>query len=140
MTKPDATGGVSAEAPSRTVAARGQRIDFPRIDAFGDGGFRVGGDRHEGSLLILNGAVQPWTGVEAGLSLTAFEPIFAATPTPELVLLGTGARMRPPPEVVAHALRSRAMGLEFMATATACRVYGDLIGQGRLVAAALIAV
>ena len=32
----------------------------PSIDAYGGGGFRVSGNRVEGSILILNDQLRPW--------------------------------------------------------------------------------
>ena len=34
--------------------------DAPSIDAYGDGGFRLSGERREGSLLIVADAAQAW--------------------------------------------------------------------------------
>ena len=32
----------------------------PSIDAYGEGGFRLSGERHEGSVLIVGDAARPW--------------------------------------------------------------------------------
>ena len=34
--------------------------DAPSIDAYGEGGFRLDGERHEGSLLILADEARSW--------------------------------------------------------------------------------
>lgn len=114
----------------------------PAIDAFGDGGFRIGGARHDGSVLILDDAVLPWpVRTMAELSPAVLNPVAVAGPgAVEFVLLGTGAAQALPPRSVRAALQSAGYGLEFMDTAAACRLYNYLASEGRRVAAALIAV
>lgn len=114
----------------------------PSIDAFGGGGFRVSGQRHEGSLLILDDAAQPWsaTALEA-LTPDHLAAVFAAgLGTVEFVLLGTGAVQALPPRALRDALQRAGIGLEFMDTPTAARMYNVLAAEGRRLAAALIAV
>ncbi|HHM05784.1 MAG TPA: hypothetical protein ENJ19_08575 [Gammaproteobacteria bacterium] len=56
---------------------------------------------------------------------------------PEVVLLGSGARLLwPAPDVLAPLLEA-GIGYEVMDTAAACRTYNILMGDGRRVAAAL---
>ncbi len=57
---------------------------------------------------------------------------------PELVLLGTGARLTfPAPQLLASLHRQR-IGVEVMDTAAACRTYNILMGEGRFVVAGLM--
>ncbi len=112
-----------------------------RIEAYGEGGFRIGGVRHEGSVLILNGVVTPWAPhALQDVQPSAFDPVFAAEPAADLVLFGVGLRMAAPPEAVMARFREAAVGLEFMDTAAACRLHATLLAEGRRVAAALLAV
>lgn len=56
---------------------------------------------------------------------------------PEILLLGTGARLRfPAPDCMAVFLQ-RGIGMEVMDTPAACRTYNILLGEGRRVVAAL---
>ena len=57
-----------------------------------------------------------------------------------MVILGVGERLIHPPAAVRQAFRDAGIGLEVMDTATACRTYNLLAGEGRNVAAALISV
>ena len=114
----------------------------PSIDAYGDGGFRLAGARHEGSLLIVGDEPRGWA-VEslADLSLAALGPVLnAGRAEVEFVLLGTGLRNAMPPRDVRDGLRAAGIGLEFMDTPAAARLYNVLTAEGRRVAAALIAV
>ncbi len=121
--------------------APSKRLIYPHLEAYGEGGFRLDGERHDGSVLIVNGEVSSWP-VEtmADISLTVMTPVFQASPRPELILLGCGAMMTHPPAALSDWCRREAVGLEFMDTGAACRVYATLVGQGRHIAAALIAV
>lgn len=57
---------------------------------------------------------------------------------PEILLLGTGARLRfPHPSLLAE-LHNHGIGIEVMDTAAACRTYNILVSEGRRVAAALL--
>lgn len=114
----------------------------PSIDAYGGGGFRVSGERREGSLLILADAPQFWPVASMEeLSLEALEPVLSAGPQAvEFVLLGTGAVQTLPPKALRQALAQARIGLEFMDTPSAARVYNVLAAEGRRLAAALIAI
>jgi uncharacterized protein len=114
----------------------------PAIEAFGGGGFRIGGRRHEGSVLILGDEVLAWPVASlAELAPAHFDAVLAAGPeTVEFVLLGLGPAMVPPPKAVREALAAARLGLEVMDTPEACRLYNVLAREGRRLAAALIAV
>lgn len=116
--------------------------DAPIIDAYGDGGFRLAGERREGSVLILADAAQSWdVSSMADLKLSDFQPILdAGASDVEFVLLGTGARNALPPREVRDGLRAAGLGLEFMDTPAAAKLYNLLTSEGRRLAAALIAV
>ena len=57
---------------------------------------------------------------------------------PELVIFGSGARLRFPSPAFLRALIEAGIGLETMDTLAACRTYNILAGEGRHVIAALI--
>ena len=116
--------------------------DAPIIDAYGDGGFRLAGERREGSVLILADAALSWhVSSLADLKLSDFQPVLdAGAADVEFVLLGTGARNALPPREVRDGLRAAGLGLEFMDTPAAAKLYNLLTSEGRRLAAALIAV
>jgi len=116
--------------------------DAPTIDAYGDGGFRLAGARHEGSVLILADEARSWpVAAMAELTLADFQAVLDAGPAEvEFVLLGTGARNALPSREVRDGLRAAGLGLEFMDTAAAAKLYNLLTSEGRKLAAALIAV
>lgn len=56
----------------------------------------------------------------------------------ELVILGTGHRLRFPPQAWLAPFAKQRVGLESMDTAAACRTYNILASEGRKVLAALL--
>lgn len=56
---------------------------------------------------------------------------------PEVVLLGTGARLRFPHPGLSRALTDAGIGVEVMDTPAACRTFNILAAEGRKVAAAV---
>lgn len=114
----------------------------PAIDAYGGGGFRVNGERREGSLLIVGDEPQSWspTALEA-VTPADFQDVLARDRRDvEFVLLGTGAAQGLPPRTVRDALQAARIGLEFMDTPSAARLYNVLASEGRRIAVALIAI
>ena len=63
--------------------------------------------------------------------------LLAAT-QPELVVFGSGPRLRFPPPAFMRLLMQKRIGLETMDTLAACRTYNILAGEGRQVIAALL--
>ena len=61
-----------------------------------------------------------------------------AAAQPELVIFGSGTRLRFPPPAFLRTLMDQRIGLETMDTLAACRTYNILAGEGRRVLAALI--
>ncbi|MCC5997377.1 MAG: Mth938-like domain-containing protein [Oceanicaulis sp.] len=115
----------------------------PAIDAYGDGGFRIGGVRKEGATLILDGAARAWTGAPGTpgvLSPEHFSDLMNARARPDMVVLGVGARLIHPPAGVRRAFREAGIGLEVMDTGSACRAYNLLATESRRVYAALMPV
>ena len=114
----------------------------PAIDAYGEGGFRLDGVRHEGSLLIVADAARSWPVAAPGeLTPEALAPVIeAGRAGVEFLLLGMGARNALPPRAVREALQRAGIGLEFMDTPAAAKLYNVLTAEGRRLACALIAV
>ena len=111
------------------------------IDAYGNGGFRVGGEAFTGSILVLpDGSVTSWSADASALSPDSFTAVTATSPPPEILLLGCGPRAAFVPPPVRQHLREAGIVVDAMGTGAACRTYNVLIAEGRRVAAALIAV
>jgi uncharacterized protein len=98
----------------------------------------VGGVAYGHSLLVpWNGPVQPWdVATPAALLPEHFERVAALRP--EVVVFGSGARLRFPQPGLLRALIDLHIGVETMDTAAACRTYNVLASEGRRVLAALL--
>lgn len=120
------------------------QVEAPRvqiIDAYGNGGFRVSGEIHRGSIIVLSDRVLPWLVTDmAGLTAESLQPIIASGAAVEIVLLGCGPRFAMVPEALRRAVSAAGMSLDAMDTGAACRTYNVLRAEERRVAAALIAV
>ncbi|HMN73997.1 MAG TPA: Mth938-like domain-containing protein [Rhodoblastus sp.] len=112
------------------------------IDAYGEGGFKFGGMSHRGSLLALPSGLYAWEVASAGeIDEAALSRLFAEAPdTVEHLLVGTGLDLAPLKPALVQRLRALKIVAEPMATGAAARTYNILMGEGRRVAAALVAV
>lgn len=101
-------------------------------------GVIVNGTEHRTSVLVpWQGLVQPWSVHDfESLDEGSFEAVMALSP--ELVIFGSGSRLRFPKPAVLKALMARRVGFETMDTPAACRTYNVLLAEGRAVVAALI--
>ncbi|MBX3623744.1 MAG: Mth938-like domain-containing protein [Rhizobacter sp.] len=98
----------------------------------------VNGVAHTQSIVIpWVGDVGPWgsAGFEA-LTADDFEQLAALSP--ELIIFGSGKRIRFVPPMLLRGLMARRIGIETMDTAAACRTYNVLAGESRKVVAALL--
>ena len=110
----------------------------PTITGHGPGWVAVNGERITHSVIVgSDGQRIAWsaTGFEA-LDASHFAPL--ADLGVEVVLFGSGARIRFPRPAWIAPLAARRIGLETMDTLAACRTYNILAGEGRHVIAALL--
>lgn len=108
------------------------------IQRHGAEGVIVNGNEHRTSVLVpWQGEVADWP-VDDFKSLTAEHFAAVTAQKPELVIFGSGARLRFPPPALLRPLIERGIGFETMDTAAACRTYNVLLAEGRSVVAALL--
>ena len=98
----------------------------------------VGAAPHTGSVLVpWSGAVLPWAPQAFDqLDAAAFDCILALRP--DLVIFGSGERLRFAAPALMRSLIERRIGVETMDTRAACRTYNVLVNEGRPVVAALL--
>lgn len=89
------------------------------------------------NLIVMPTQLQQWSARSFdSLSVEDFAALCALKP--ELILLGTGSRLRfPKPTVMLPCIEAN-LGVEVMDMRAACRTYNILMGEGRNVAAALL--
>ena len=114
------------------------RIETQSVTAYGPGWVAIQGEKIQHSVLITSG------GVRLNWQCQHFDDLgpqhFAqlAELDVELVIFGSGERLRFPKPEWQVGLMQRRVGLETMDTQAACRTYNILAGEGRKVAAALL--
>ncbi len=108
------------------------------ITGYGPGWIAVAGQRIEHSLVLhSDGERAAWAPARFDeLSAADFELLTQGQP--ELVLFGSGERLRFPKPAWLRALVEAGIGIETMDTPAACRTYNILAGEGRRVVAALL--
>ena len=101
-------------------------------------GVVVNGVEHRRSVLV------PWAGDVADWPVNGFVSLAAehfeqvAALGPEIVIFGSGTRLRFPPAAAMRVLIERRIGFETMDVAAAARTYNVLLSEGRRVVAALL--
>jgi uncharacterized protein len=112
-----------------------------QIESFGNGGFRLGGVSHLGSVLITPSGVRACPATEsASLIVEHFATIESEKAAIDMLLIGTGREMAPLPKPVIQYLQQRKIGYDIMSTNAAVRTYNVVQAEDRRVAALLIAV
>jgi uncharacterized protein len=131
----------SADAASdnHVMKMRADRIEGQNaIARHGPEGVVVNGVEHTESVVVpWRGEVVPWL-AESFESLAADHFARIAALKPELVIFGSGARLRFPAPALLRPLIDAGVGVETMDTAAACRTYNVLLAEGRSVVAALL--
>jgi len=102
------------------------------IEGYGPDFYRVAGVAHDAPLLVAPGYIRPWAGYQdADLLLAIAGQI-------DVLLIGTGPQIAPLPSHLRTLLDDAGIGVEIMASATACRTYNVLLSEGRRIAVALL--
>ena len=117
------------------------KLEIQSITGYGDGWIAVNGQRHTRSLVLTpKGELLAWPCARFELLEAAhFDMLIGqAGEAPELVVFGSGSKLRFAPPALLQGLMARRIGVETMDTAAACRTYNILAGEGRRVVAALL--
>lgn len=106
--------------------------------AYGDGYVAINHQRHESNVIVLPESLYTdWTSARVD-SLGEVDMAKLLALGSEIVLLGTGRRLRFPPGALLRPFAPAGIGLEVMDLQAACRTYNILAAEGRKVAAALL--
>jgi len=111
------------------------------IEGFGKGGFSFAGMSHRGSLLCLPSGIWAWpVAAAAEIDEAALARVLAESADIALLLIGAGRDSWIMPDPLHMKLHRSGVSVEVSRTGTAVSTYNILLGEGRRVAAALIAV
>lgn len=108
--------------------------DSKPVDGYGPGFFRIGGQVHEGGVLVTPSGVAPWGGYADADALLALKGDV------DVIFIGTGAEIAHLPADFRTLFDKAGIGVEPMASPAACRTYNVLLSEGRRIAAALLPV
>ena len=114
------------------------KSDVQSISGYGPGWIAVDGERVENSVVVSS------TGLRFDWQCKTFDELGAphffrlAEIDAELVIFGSGERIRFPKPAWLAPLIARRIGVETMDTKAACRTYNILSGEGRKVVAAVL--
>lgn len=113
----------------------------PPIDSYGDGGFRLDGQRFEGSIIVTPQGLYPWSVATIDeVTATSLASLADAAGIFDFLLIGSGTAFGRLPAPAQGHLESRGLFPDMMATPSACRTYNMMLAENRRVAAALIAI
>ena len=108
------------------------------IERYSARGFRVSGVIHPGPVIVFPDRTLAWEASgPAAISVANLAPVVAHGGV-RILLLGMGQRMSPVAPSLRAALRREGIALEPMDTGAACRTFNVLLGEDRMVAAALL--
>jgi uncharacterized protein len=113
--------------------------ELPLFTGYGTDHVLINGTRHDSSLLLHGNKIEvaPWAGLGfESLAVGHFEWI--AKHDVEILLFGSGERLRFPHPALTRSLAEARIGLEVMDIGAMCRTYNILVGEGRSVAAAVL--
>lgn len=105
---------------------------------YGEGYVEVNRARHDRSLVVSGDRIETEWPVGSVAQLAGDHIAVILAMAPEIVLLGTGARLDFPDRALLVPLHKAGIGVEVMDTPAACRTYNLLLAEGRNVVAALI--
>jgi uncharacterized protein len=106
-----------------------QRVDLHSVT--------INGKIYSHSIIVMPESINEWAVPRFdALNVAHFQQLCALRP--QVVLLGTGKKIRFPPPDLLVPLINEGIGVEVMDTQAACRTYMILMADGRKVAAALL--
>jgi uncharacterized protein len=110
------------------------------IEGYGHGFFHFAGMASDGSILALPSGIHGWAPrTVAEIDAGALSMVLAEAKALELLIIGTGADPWAIPDALRWRLRDAGISVDAMPTRSAAATYNLLLGEGRLVGAALLA-
>lgn len=108
------------------------------ITAYGTDYVAVNQEQYSENLIVLPKSLHPnWTASSVATLTEADMEILVSLGT-EIILLGTGSKLRFPSGTLLRPFANAGIGLDVMDLQAACRTYNILAAEGRRVAAALL--
>ena len=129
-----------ATPPHRDMKLQPDKSNAPTINAYGEGWIEVNGQKFTQPMRVSslpNTPPSPWS-VQRFDALSDQDFAHVDTTCAELVIFGSGTKLRFPKSEWLAPLICLGIGVETMDTAAACRTYNILASEGRKVTALLL--
>lgn len=111
------------------------------IESFGNGGFRLGGVSHQGSIMISPSGIRALPARTIGdLEPPMLQVLVDEKAAIDMLLVGTGPSMAPLPKPVLQWFSANGLPFDLMNTNAAVRTYNVVLEEERRVAAIMLAV
>jgi uncharacterized protein len=107
------------------------------VQNYGDAHVTINNERYDHSLILTPERRIDWPVSHAGM-LNDDLLAHLLSDDPEVIVIGTGLEQVTPNIVVMRFFAQHGLGLEFVSTPTACRIYNILASEGRRVSCGLI--
>ncbi|MBI2586924.1 MAG: Mth938-like domain-containing protein, partial [Rhodospirillales bacterium] len=92
------------------------------IQSYGNMRFRIAGNAHRGSVIVLPERILPWSVREAAaITVESLAPLTEAEAVAGILVVGCGPRFQPVPMGLREDLKQAGLVLEWMDTGAACR-------------------
>jgi uncharacterized protein len=111
---------------------------YQTVTGYDETGVEINAERYNYSLIVLPEIAPRAWDAPTFESITAEHFDIIGADSPDVVILGTGARQRFIHPRLTAALTMRRIGVECMDSQAACRTYNILMGEGRKVTLALV--
>ncbi|GJI94407.1 hypothetical protein RugamoR57_11250 [Duganella caerulea] len=111
---------------------------YQTVTGYDETGVEINAQRYNYSLIVLPEVPPRAWDAPSFDAITAEHFDIIGADSPDVVILGTGARQRFIHPRLTAALTMRRIGVECMDSQAACRTYNILMGEGRKVTLALI--
>jgi uncharacterized protein len=110
------------------------------VQAYSEGSFVISNINYKNSIILSPEIIFEKWPPESIKDLKREDLNQVISLQPEIVIIGTGNKLVFPETAVLKPLTDARIGIEIMDTGAACRSYNFLVGEGRKVVAALIAI
>jgi len=130
----------SSPGSSGSSVILGAEYGKTAIDGYTAHGFKVNSQVVRGSILCLPEKYFSWAvHTMEDLTVDSLAILDIVSPTPEMFILGCGARIDRPPEDIKQFLRERNIMLETVDTVNACQIFNVVNQEGRNVVGGIMA-
>ena len=106
------------------------------IRNYENGVIYIGKSSYKYNILLTNNSIEKW-GINKIENLSLKDLSSPLKLSPEIIIIGTGAKVFVPKKEIVDKIYQQGIGLEYMITDSACKTFNILLAEERKVVAAL---